>query len=401
MWKWTDNENIKAVLLDVNSMPDEHVYYSFEEVIPGIKVFEVSKYPNTPLDGHIGIEYYDILELLYKIMREYSLNSSEIVAISGDTTFLKEMMQNHIGTVYVGEIDKEQLKHTADYSNKNLDNFFTDRNGGYSAEITATGIQTTHKVLLQFNQSIRLSDGNMKIIYNFFGGRYYPNHRGYILDDPLTTILLSFKYRYNNAVDQYFDDAVSYLNQIKPIDILTYVPMKPEDIKINRFNRFQSLKLPKTNQKGIYLRNILRCEKDFSQKYNDAAHRFENVKGAYTLLEDVHEKNVLIIDDLYSTGATIGEIAKLLYEKGAKSVVAVFLAVNQITDSSSQNYKHICCPKCGSEMKLMLSRDNQLFFGCSNYPECRFNFNKDVGLKILKEINQITIDNVYDLEDIY
>lgn len=139
MWKWTDSENIKAVLLDVNSIDDEHIRYSFEDVIPGIKVFEVSKYPNNPLDGHIGIEYYDTVELLYGIMKEYSFNSSEIVAISSDTTFLKEMMQNHIGTVYVGDLNKEQLKHTPDYANKNLSSIFTKRDRGYGAEVIATG----------------------------------------------------------------------------------------------------------------------------------------------------------------------------------------------------------------------------------------------------------------------
>ena len=197
MWKWTNNENIKAILLDVDSIRDEDVYYLFEDYIPNIKVFEVSQYPNRPVDGHIGIEYYDIVELLYEIMKKYSLNSSEIVSISGDSFFLKEMMQNHIGTVYIGDLSKEQLKHTPDYSNKNLDVIFSEKNRGYGAEVIAAGIQNTKKVLLKCNSTIQLSNGSFKNVQLFFGGRYYPHYREYILDDPLTTVMIDFKKRYN------------------------------------------------------------------------------------------------------------------------------------------------------------------------------------------------------------
>lgn len=133
--------------------------------------------------------------------------------------------------------------------------------------------------------------------------------------------MIDFKKRYNKEADEYYDGALNLLNRNNPIDILTYVPMKPEDIRTGRFNRFQSLKLEKMNHQNIKLKNIVRCEKDFSQKHNDALHRAENVRGAYTVLEDVRGKNIAIIDDLYTTGSTISEIARVLYENGAQNVM--------------------------------------------------------------------------------
>ena len=151
MWKWTDNDNIKAVILDIDSIDSEYVSYPFDADIPDIHIIEVSQHSNNPLNGHFHIEYYDITELLYQIMKEYSLNSSQIVAISADTFFLKEMMQYHIGTVFVGNLDKEQLRYTPDYTNKNLKKIFSKRNQGYGAEVIATQhSKIKRRVLLYF-----------------------------------------------------------------------------------------------------------------------------------------------------------------------------------------------------------------------------------------------------------
>lgn len=401
MWKWTDNENIKAVILDVDSLTADQIDYPFVDNIPNIIVFEVSCYYNEPRENHIFINYFDFIELLHEIMDDYSLNSSEIVAISSDNIFLKEMMKNHIGTVFVGDMEKTYLKHTPDYTNKDLNKIFTTRNYGYGAEVMATNNPLISKrVLLKCDSTISLSNGETKNIDLYFGGRYYPHYREYILDDPLTTVILDFKKQYNKIVDEYYDNALYHLSKKYTIDILTYVPMKPNDIITGRFDRFQSLHLNKMNEMNIHLKNIIKCTKDFSQKQYAAYHRTEIVKNAYELTDDVYNKNVVIIDDIFATGSTISEIARVLYEKGAKNVIAVFLAVNQMTESS-YHYKRIKCRKCGSDMKLKISSTNELFFGCSNFPNCKETINKHVGLRYLSKINQISIDNILDLEDKY
>ena len=38
MWKWTDNDNIKAVILDVDSIDSEYISYPFDEDIPNIHI---------------------------------------------------------------------------------------------------------------------------------------------------------------------------------------------------------------------------------------------------------------------------------------------------------------------------------------------------------------------------
>ena len=57
--------------------------------------------------------------------------------------------------------------------------------------------------------------------------------------------------------------------------------------------------------------------------------RFENIKDAFSLKNssDLRGKNFIIVDDVYTSGATISECAKVLKRAGAKSVWAMTVAL--------------------------------------------------------------------------
>jgi ComF family protein len=56
--------------------------------------------------------------------------------------------------------------------------------------------------------------------------------------------------------------------------------------------------------------------------------RVENVRGAFCLLRpsEVRDKRVLLVDDVFTTGATMNECAKVLKDAGARSVTVLTLA---------------------------------------------------------------------------
>jgi predicted amidophosphoribosyltransferase len=68
--------------------------------------------------------------------------------------------------------------------------------------------------------------------------------------------------------------------------------------------------------------NALSRDRDTkSQVGLDATARLRNVQGAFQgLPEIIHGKRVLLVDDLYTTGATMFACAEALLDAGAKAV---------------------------------------------------------------------------------
>ena len=218
-------------------------------------------------------------------------------------------------------------------------------------------------------------------------------------------IVKGFKFQYIKTVDLFFDSAIEFVRKKVDIDILTYIPLKPKDIKINKFDRFSSLQLKRNVNDGLILQNILFCKKDFSQKGNDLFVRKEVVQDAFEVTIDVRNKNIIIVDDVFSSGSTIFEAMKTLYKAGAHKVIAILLAVNQMTESSSIKYRNLICPYCGSPMELKMNRKNgQMFFGCKEYEthsKNKYTIDINKGLDLLKKENKLEIMDIIDLQDEY
>lgn len=105
-------------------------------------------------------------------------------------------------------------------------------------------------------------------------------------------------------------------------DLVLYVPpTRSGDLVKNFAVRFASaIGVPVLN--GI---NKTR-ETDEQKIPQNAEAKKANVKGAFSITANVSEKNIILIDDLYDSGATIKEIASELTRSGAKYVTPVVIA---------------------------------------------------------------------------
>jgi ComF family protein len=73
---------------------------------------------------------------------------------------------------------------------------------------------------------------------------------------------------------------------------------------------------------------LLRRRRTPSQGKRNAAARAKNVKGAFALRPErrVRGLHLVLIDDVFATGATVGECAKVLHRAGARQVDVLTLA---------------------------------------------------------------------------
>lgn len=71
---------------------------------------------------------------------------------------------------------------------------------------------------------------------------------------------------------------------------------------------------------------LLRKRATPSQNGLSAAGRARNVDGAFTVSQDIKGKHILLVDDVYTTGATLNACAKALLRAGAATVDGVAMA---------------------------------------------------------------------------
>jgi ComF family protein len=77
--------------------------------------------------------------------------------------------------------------------------------------------------------------------------------------------------------------------------------------------------------------NLVRIRDTPSQTWQSRAARQANIRGAFAVRqpEEVGGKRLLLVDDIYTTGSTMSECARMLLTAGAEAVEAIVLAVGQ------------------------------------------------------------------------
>lgn len=115
----------------------------------------------------------------------------------------------------------------------------------------------------------------------------------------------------------------------EPVEALP-VPLHPRRLREREFN--QSLLLAKEIGKILRIPlipdNLLRIRWTRPQIELKGEERLKNVKGAFGLKEpkEIKGKSILLIDDVYTTGATVRECSKVLKKAGAEKVYVFTLA---------------------------------------------------------------------------
>lgn len=120
-----------------------------------------------------------------------------------------------------------------------------------------------------------------------------------------------------------------YLEPAK-FDIITPVPLHRSRLMQRGFN--QAELLAKNTARGVglpFYSNVLkRVKPTLAQAGLSKTKRFANLRGAFKINDGrlVDGRNILLIDDIFTTGSTIGECARALFKAKARSVSALVMA---------------------------------------------------------------------------
>ncbi|MCF7887538.1 MAG: ComF family protein [Candidatus Omnitrophica bacterium] len=155
----------------------------------------------------------------------------------------------------------------------------------------------------------------------------------YSYQNAIKTLIHLFKYsHYDYLAPALANLMIKQLDRIgfKPLnyDFITPVPIHPYKIKIRGYNQSKLLAKQLANYFQLPLKDDIISSKYIknSQTKLSLEKRKENVYGKFTAKNSAKNTNILLVDDVFTTGATISACGKALWEKGASKIDGITLA---------------------------------------------------------------------------
>jgi len=152
-----------------------------------------------------------------------------------------------------------------------------------------------------------------------------------LFEGPLREAIHQFKYRPCRALGKPLGRWMAeHVNVLLPVDMIMPVPLHRTRLRTRGFNQSLLLAHQVGRHKGIRLvmDNLVRVRATRPQVELNGIERKRNVAGAFLVRrpEEVRERHILLVDDVFTTGATLEECASTLKESGASRVTALTLA---------------------------------------------------------------------------
>jgi len=112
--------------------------------------------------------------------------------------------------------------------------------------------------------------------------------------------------------------------------ILIPIPLKEKRLRWRGFNQAEEIakKLAKFLNLPIYNDVLIKIKETLPQVELSDEERRENIKGTFFCQNKnkILGKKILLVDDVYTTGSTLEEAARVLKEAGAREVIGIVVA---------------------------------------------------------------------------
>ena len=165
--------------------------------------------------------------------------------------------------------------------------------------------------------------------------KYFENHY-YIFkyDSIIRNLIIDYKF---NEKPYLYRSILEFLNkyqkkyvQFEIYDIIIPVPISKKRNKERGYNQSLLIAREIAKNEKVKLRNnvILKVKNNNTQSKLNKEERAENVKNVYKITnnKEIIDKNILLIDDIFTTGATLNECSKMLKQASAKKVDVLTIA---------------------------------------------------------------------------
>ncbi|WP_446898320.1 ComF family protein [Clostridium sp. LBM24168] len=167
--------------------------------------------------------------------------------------------------------------------------------------------------------------GNVR--FECYSGTYYSG--------PVTELVIKLKYkssfRSGNVMAKYMYETIKS-NKLD-FNMITYVPMTKKDLKKRGYNQSEYLaKVLKDYVDKPVIECLVKVKSTKDQIGLDKNDRWNNIEGSFRIIDKsiVKNKNILLIDDVITTGATAFYSALELKNSGANKIIILTGAKSKV-----------------------------------------------------------------------
>lgn len=153
----------------------------------------------------------------------------------------------------------------------------------------------------------------------------------YRYENKIVDIIHNLKYHNDKWLGKYLSKIMyDYVKDLDlQIDVVIPVPLNENRLKERGYNQSKLL-CYEFDKNGIVVdeTNVIRVKNTKTQTNFSFKQRQENMENAFKVLnkEKLNGKNLLIVDDVYTTGATLNELSKTLRKTKVNNIYCLTLA---------------------------------------------------------------------------
>jgi len=164
---------------------------------------------------------------------------------------------------------------------------------------------------------------------------------------PLSTLIKQLKYQKQLVAGELLASLLGKsivlrytATELAQFDYLLAVPLHPKKLQQRGFNQAQIIcdSLHKQLHIPMLKHQVLRNKETTAQEGLSINKRKANLKGAFSYdensAEDLNGKNIVIIDDVVTTGATINSLCTVLQERGVNNITIFCISRTALAKSS-------------------------------------------------------------------
>lgn len=192
---------------------------------------------------------------------------------------------------------------------------------GICGKVSSKSICNKCRARLKSEFKFEMDDYTEDVQKNFNEHYYFFKYENLIRQQILDLKFHEKTYVYKTIM-YFFKENKKDLKNLEKYDIIIVVPVSISRKKERGYN--QSTILAKEISRIIerpFIENVLsKIKNTVPQSTLNKGQREQNAKGVYKVnnIQKIYNKKILIFDDIYTTGSTLNECAKVLIEQGIK-----------------------------------------------------------------------------------